>query len=155
MLKTDIITAEYVKFIGTEVINNFGGSYQNYETTGKEWRQKIDYNPVIEDFVICKTNLFLRTRPANVQSDFNMMYNVCYNISDHLSEYLVKKSPDLTRKAAINNVWNKIFFNSKAFQVRFKQTYKRPIDLADKEYCKANQGIVSMYLAVKKARKCK
>lgn len=152
MATTDKIIADYIEFIGKEVVDTFGGSYQNYQTLGKEWRQKIGYTPTIENFIINKTNLFLRLQSVRDKNNFNMMYNLCYDISDHLSNYIVKKSPDLTKKAATNIVWNKIFFNSKAFQARFKKKYKRPIDLSNKEYCKTNPGVVSMYLMIRRTK---
>ena len=141
-------TAKYIEYIGTEVIEQFGGSYQNYQTTGKIWRQKFDYRPEIEDFLLLKSKTFLNLIDMRAQSNFNMMYNLCGNIADHLSKYLVKKSPDLTRKQVASNVMNNIFLNNKKFTMKFESVYKKPIDTSNENYVKSNPGVMAMYNAI-------
>ena len=50
MASTGAIISQYVNFIGNEVVNKFGGSYQTYESMGRMWRQKMGYDPKVEEF---------------------------------------------------------------------------------------------------------
>ena len=142
------ITANYIEYIGKEVVDNFGGSYQNFETLGKTWRQTLPYSANLESFVMTKTDLFLRLLDNNEQNNFNMMYNVCYGIAEHLSKYLIKKSPEMTRKKATQQVVNSIFFDSARFIERFKKLYKRPINTENVGYVVSNPGVLAMYRAI-------
>ena len=148
MANTAQISGRYFEFIATEVVNEFGGSYQNYQTAGKIWRQQFSYNKETEDFIMAKTRLFLRTQDIRDLGNFNMMYKVCYNISEHLSKYLVKKSPDLSQAAVTDHVLNEIFFDSDTFVRRFKKAYKKPIDTTNVKWAQCNPGIVAMYKAI-------
>jgi len=148
MATTKIITAQYISFIADEVIDKFGGSYQNIQTLGKTWRQQMPYNPATEEFILQQSNLFLRLLDVRDQGNFNMMYKVCFNIADHVSKYIVKKSPDLDRRTVTDKVLNDIFFNSERFVSKFKKAYKRPIDLTDERYVAYNPGVVAMYRAI-------
>ncbi|MBR4624838.1 MAG: hypothetical protein IKO56_04795 [Alphaproteobacteria bacterium] len=152
MANANVIFKEYEQTIAKQVIDTFGGSYQTYKTLGKTWRQKMDYNPSVEDFVILKTRVFLRTLEQRDKSNINMMYSVCYKISDYLSKYLAKKSPDLTRKMAKENMMDKIFFNFNLFVNKFKQTYKKPIDTTKPNYVASNPGVIAMYKAIQSQR---
>ena len=147
------ITGQYVEFIGTQVINKFGGSYQTYQTSGKIWRQKMDYRPDVEQYIMLETGVFLRMLDVRDQGNFNMMYKVCYNISEHLSKYLVKKSPDLTRKNVTDTTLHTIFLDADRFVSKFKKAYKKPIDLSNENYVKSNPGVVAMYSAIKNREK--
>lgn len=149
MASTKVITAQYINFIAEEVIDNFGGSYQNYQTLGKTWRQQMPYNPATERFILKQTSLFLRMLDIRDLGNFNMMYKVCYNIADHISKYLAKKSPDLTREVVADKVLNDIFFESEYFVPRFQKSYKRPIDIENKHFVANNPGVVAMYQAIK------
>ena len=142
------ITGEYIKFIGTHVIEQFGGSYQNYQTIGKVWRQQFHYSPEIEDFILTKTKLFLNIPSFRTQNNFNLMYKVCNNIGDYLSKYLVKRSPDLSRKQVADEVVSEIFLNNKTFVNKFENRYKKPIDMANVAYVKSNPGVMAMYNAI-------
>ncbi len=148
MATVKAITYQYVSFIGHEMVEKFGGSYQTYESMGKLWRQKMDYNPQVEEFAITQSNLFLRLLDVRDQGNFNLMYKVCYNIAEHLSKYVVKKSPDLTRKAVTDDLLKKLFLNSGRFVAKFKAAYKRPINMDDARYVASNPGIIAMYKAV-------
>ena len=148
MANANVIFKEYEQTIAKQVIDTFGGSYQTYETLGKTWRQKMDYNPSVESFVLLKTRTFLRGLEQRDKSNINMMYSVCYKISDHLSKYLVKKSPDLTRKTAQDDVMNKIFFNFDLFINKFKHTYRKPINMTNEQYVASNPGVIAMYKAI-------
>ena len=148
MASTKVITARYIDFIADEVINKFGGSYQNVQTLGKTWRQQMPYNPATEEFILQQSNLFLRLLDIRDQGNFNMMYKVCYNIAEHVSKYIVKKSPELTRKAVTDKVLNDIFLNSERFVAKFKKAYKRPIDMNDAGYVASNPGVIAMYMAI-------
>lgn len=149
MASTKVITAQYINFIAEEVIDNFGGSYQNIQTLGKTWRQQMPYNPATERFILKQTSLFLRMLDIRDLGNFNMMYKVCYNIADHISKYLAKKSPDLTRKVVADKVLNDIFFESEYFVPRFQKSYKRPIDMENEHFVATNPGVVAMYQAIK------
>lgn len=142
------ITANYIEFIGKQVVDNFGGSYQNFETLGKVWRQNLPYSADLENFVMVKTDLFLRLLDNNEQNNFNMMYNVCYGIAEHLSKYLIKKSPEMTRKKATQQVVNNIFFDSVRFVEKFKKIYKHPIDMTNTGYVVSNPGVIAMYNSI-------
>ena len=144
MARTNDIFLSYRDSISQEVVNTFGGSYQTVETLGKIWRQQMPYNPSIEGFVILKTKTFLRHLEQRDKSNINMMYNVCEKIADYLSKYIAKKSPDLTRKTAIDDIMNKIFFDFDLFVNKFKQTYKKPIDVINQKYVESNPGIIAM-----------
>lgn len=146
------ITAQYIEFIGNQVVDNFGGSYQTFDTMGKIWRQKLDYSPKTEEFLLAKTKLFLRLLDTRAQSNFNLMYNVSHNIGEHLSKYLIKKSADLTRKSVTEYVVNDIFLHSERFVAKFKSTYKKPIDMTNTGYVTSNPGIVAMYNAIQKTK---
>ena len=148
MASTAQISGRYFEFIATEVVNEFGGSYQNYQTAGKIWRQQFSYSKKTEDFIMHKTRLFLRTQDICDIGNLNMMYKVCYNISKHLSQYLAKKSPDLSQKAVADEVLNKIFFDSDTFVYRFKKSYKKPIDTKNVKWVQSNPGVVAMYNAI-------
>ena len=152
MANTKVITAQYIDFIADRVIDKFGGSYQNHETTGRVWRQKMDYLPQIEEALIFDTKLFLRTLDVRDQGDLNMMYNVCRNIADWLSKYLVKKSPDLTRERVTDNVLSEIFLKSPHFVNRFNKIYKRPLNLEDAHWVECNKGVVAMYISVQQEK---
>ena len=146
-------TAKYLEFIGTSVIEKFCGSYQNYATTGKIWRQQVPYEPKIEDFILLKTRLFLNLLDIREQKNFDMIYALCKNIADHLSKYTVKKSETLTRKQAADEILNKIFLNNPVFVEKFKQCYKKkPINMSDALYTQNKPGVVAMYTAMNKQK---
>ena len=144
MNATQQIFSEYIKFIGDKVVTEFGGSYQNYQTMGKIWRQQLNYTPAAEDFIIRQTKYFLIMVNDRYQKNFNMMYKVCTNIAEHLSKYLVKKSPDLTRKVVAERVLKTIFLESDRFIAKFKSMYKKPIDTSNPGYVISNPGIMAM-----------
>jgi len=146
------LTAEYIEFIGTKVIDKFGGSYQNYNTLGKTWRQKLEYSPKIEEFLIAETKVFLRMQEFRLQTNFNLLYVLCNGIGDYLSKYLVKKSANLTRNAITENIVNEIFLSSERFITKFQTTYKKPIDMTNAHYVASNPGIIAMYNSVLKKR---
>ena len=148
MASTGQITARYIEFIAKEVIDQFGGSYQNYETHGKVWRQQMSYNKAVGDFIMRKTALFLDLQDIRDLGNLNMMYKVCYNIAEHLSKYFVKQSPDLTRKLVTTNLLNQLFFDSNRFVRKFQKIYKRPIDVTDTRFVAKNPGVVAMYNAI-------
>ena len=148
MATTKVITAKYVDFIADEVINKFGGSYQNHQTLGRVWRQQMPYRPEIEQFVLQQTKLFLRLQDIRDLGNFNMMYKVCLNIADWVSKYMVKKSPELTREQITKTVLNEIFLNSEYFVPKFKKAYKRPIDTTNEHYVVCNPGVIAMYNAI-------
>ena len=153
MANTKQLTGQYVEFIGTQVINKFGGSYQTYQSAGKIWRQKMAYRPDIEQFIMHETSLFLRLLDVRDQGNFNMMYKVCYNISEHLSKYLVKKSPNLSRKSVTDATLHTIFLDSARFVAKFKKAYKKPIDLSNEVYVQSNPGVIAMYNAIQDKEK--
>ena len=148
MATTKQITAKYIEFIAKEVINQFGGSYQTYETHGKVWRQQMKYSKIVGDFVMRRTVLFLDLQDIRDLGNLNMMHKVCYNIAEHLSKYFVKQSPELTRKVVTTNLLNQLFFNSGRFVAKFQKIYKRPIDLTNEVFVKSNPGVVAMYKAI-------
>ncbi len=141
------ITAEYKEFISREVIDQFGGSYQTYETLGKVWRQKMKYNPAQEEFLIRRTKLFLNVQDKSVQNNMNQMFRISCNIADYLSKYLVKKSSLLTRKNVANKVVKTVFLDDDRFNMKFRNLYKDPIDLTNEKYVASNPGVVAMYIA--------
>ena len=153
MATTKQITAQYVEYIGTQVVNKFGGSYQTYQTLGKTWRQEMLYRQDIENFIMYRTDLFLHLLDVRDQGNFNSMYKVCYNISEHLSKYLIKKSPNLTRQVVTDTTLNKLFLKSPRFIAKFKKAYKKPIDLTNEKYVQCNPGVVAMYNAIKNREK--
>lgn len=145
MAKTKQITAEYIKYISQEVVENFGGSYQTYETMGKIWRQELGYKPAVETFVFNKTNLFLHLLDKRDRHDLNSMYNVCDKISNYLSEYLVKKTKILTKDEIKQDSMEKIYFNNNVFVKAFNNKIsKRPIDMTNENYVRSNPGVVKM-----------
>ena len=148
MANTKVITAQYIDFIADKVIDKFGGSYQNVQTLGKTWRQQMPYSSNTEEFILQQSNMFLRLLDVRDQGNFNMMYKVCYNIADYVSKYIVRKSPELTRKVVTDKVLNDIFFNSERFVTKFNKAYKRPIDMNNTGYVAANPGVIAMYRAI-------
>ena len=127
-LKVKEITKDYVKVIGTEVVNKFGGSYQTYQTLGTSWRYKMAYKPEMEKFVFDKTKLFLRAEvDTRYLNDFNMMYKVCNKMATYISKYTKKKSPTLTDEDAQKAALNKIFFDFNLFVSKFKKKYSKPM----------------------------
>ena len=144
------ITAQYIEYIGREVVDNFGGSYQNYDTLGKVWRKNLDYTPKIEAFLMTKTKFFLRLLDSRDQTNFNLIYKVSGNIGEHLSKYLIKKSPDVTRKSVAADVVKDIFLTSERFITKFQSVHKKPVDVTNAHYVATNPGIVAMYISVLK-----
>ena len=148
MASTGAIISQYVNFIGNEVVNKFGGSYQTYESMGRLWRQKMDYDPKVEEFAVLQSKLFLRLLDIRDQGNFNMMYKVCYNIAEYLSKYIVKKSPELTRAKVTDTLLDELFLHSDRFVAKFNKAYKRPIDMSDARYMASNPGVIAMYKAI-------
>jgi len=141
MSKIEQIITDYQEFIDMEVIDNFGGSYQNYQTLGNVWRQKMNYAKPIEDFVIFKTKLFIRLLDKSEKNNLNMMYKVCNNMADYVAEYTAKKSADLTSVSAKEDIMKHIFFDSGLFVSRFKQVYaNRQVN----ESSRGNRGTIEM-----------
>lgn len=135
---------QYTEFIGTRVVDKFGGSYQTAELLGGVWRQKIEYRPDIKDFVIAETKLFLRLLPDENLRDLNVCYLLCDKISDYLSKYIAKESAGLTRKIAMKQLMDELFFNFELFRVKFAKRYKKPLDMNDSGWVNANPGVVAM-----------
>lgn len=142
------LMAEYLEFIGRVVVDKFGVSYQIYETDGKSWRQQLKYRDDVADFIMLRTNLFLRLLSERDQSNFNMMYKVCDGIAEHLSKYFSKKSPDLTRKVVAGEILDKIFLQSPRMINKFNNVYRKPIDLSNTAYVASNPGIIAMYKSI-------
>jgi len=139
-------TAEYIEFIGKEVIGEFGGSYQNYETLGKTWRQNLDYSKKVENFLMERTKLFVCLMEERDRVDFNLMYKLSYSIGDYLSKYLVKeKKPEITRKKVTEKVVGQLFFESDRLVAKFRNTYKKPLDTSNAGYVASNPGVFAMY----------
>jgi hypothetical protein len=140
-----VIVAKYIDFIADAVVGQYGGSYQTVASLGKQWRQKMDYKPGVETFIIEKTKLFLNVLPDNVQSNFNVLYLSCQDMADWVSKYIAKKSPDVKRADVKNQVMDEIFYNSVLRRQKFKKVYRKPIDLNDEQWVAANPGVVAMY----------
>ncbi len=135
--------------ISSAVVDKFGGSYQNMDTLGRTWRQQVPYSPDVEDFVIYETKLCLvKVLPDYCLRDLNLSYGLCNGIAGQLSKYMAKKSPELTRAVAHSVVMQQIFFENPVFVTKFKNRYKKPIDLTDAAWVGANPGVVAMYNAL-------
>lgn len=141
-----VIVAKYIDFIAAEVVQQYGGSYQTVQSLGKQWRQKMEYRPEIEDFIMQKTKLFLNGLPDNMQGNFNVLYLSCMDMADWVSKYVAKKSPDIKRADVKNQVMDEIFYNSVLRRQKFKKVYSRKlIDLTNQQWVAANPGVVAMY----------
>ena len=102
------ILDQYVVYIATAVIKEYGGSYQNFQTMGETWRKKIPYNSIAEDFILYQTDLFLISLKNRNCNDFNLMYKVCDDISKYLALYLARKLNDDVSKEVLNDVLAKV-----------------------------------------------
>lgn len=142
--KAEQIVNEYKIFIGKEIVDKFGGSYQTYENLGDTWTQKIRYSNEIKDFIFIKTKLFFRVLDKCYQNNFNMMYKVCNKVANHISPYMLRKSPDLTKENVKDTVLNEIFFDFHLFTAKFKQTYKKPFNISNPNFVVSNPGITAM-----------
>lgn len=139
-------TAQYIEFIGKEVIGEFGGSYQNYETLGRTWRQSLEYSAKIEKFLMERTKLFVCLMEERDRGDLNLMYKLSYSIGDYLSKYLMKEeSPQITRKKATEKVVGQLFFGSARLVAKFRSRYKKPLDTSNADYVASNPGVFAMY----------
>ena len=147
------LNMEYIEHISKEVIYEFGGSYQTYDSLKHTWRKEMDYRTDIEDFIMLKTRLFVNTKNVTVHHNFNVMYLTCDYISKYLAPYLVKKAPRLSTKQVAEDVLNSLFLKSPNFVERFKKKYKKPIDIEKPGYAPANPGIVAMYKAINNLEK--
>ena len=147
-------TGEYIEFIGREVVGKFGGSYQNFETLGKTWRQDMDYSEKIEKFLLERTKFFVGVIMSNRDNvNLNLMYKLSYSIGDYLSKYLIKEpNPTITRKKATEKVVGQLFFESERLISKFKSTYKKPLNFSDEKYVASNPGIFAMYNFLQKDR---
>ena len=141
---------QYKYDISNAVIDKFGGSYQNYETLCKTWRQQMDYRPEIEEFILSNNDIVLvKALPDYAVRDLNCMYGLCNGIAEYLSKYMIKKSVGLTRATVQDEVVNRIFFNSPVFIKHFQARYKKPLDLDNEAWVNANPGVVAMAAALK------
>ncbi len=147
-----VIVAKYIDFIADAVVGQYGGSYQTVQSLGSQWRQKMEYRPEIEDFIVQKTKLFLNVLPDNIQSNFNVLYLSCMDMADWVSKYVAKKSPDVKRADVKNQVMDAIFYKSVLRRQKFKKVYRKPIDLTNQQWVAANPGVVAMYNVLNKPR---
>lgn len=142
------ITAKYIDFISRAVIDKFGGSYQTYQTLGNSWRTQLKYNPVIENYILMQTHVFIRMLDDCNLRDLNVMFIACDNMADYLSKYISRKSPDLTRKIAKKELMDNIFFKSSLLVEKYKKRYKKPVDIDNKVWAVTNPGVVAMHNAL-------
>ncbi len=147
-----VIVAKYIDFIADAVVGQYGGSYQTLQSLGKQWRQKMEYRPEIEDFILQKTKLFLNVLPDNIQSNFNVLYLSCMDMADWVSKYVAKKSPDVKRADVANQIMDEIFYNAVLRRQKFKKVYRKPIDLTNQQWVASNPGVVAMYNALNNSR---
>ena len=143
------ILNRYKKFIGNEVIDAFGSSYQTYETMGGNWRYDIAYKPEIEKFITVKTNVFITMLPPRYVNNFNVMYQACKYMSAYVAQYTIKKNPKLSWNEIENDLMQKMFYNHKKLVAQFERAYPPIIDANNEKYAKQNPGIVAMYKSLK------
>lgn len=136
---------DYMIEISKDVIDQFGGSYQTYETLSKTWRKEFEYRESIEQFLFMRTKLFLRQLDPRIQGNFNVIYTLCDQIATYQSKYTMKKTPYIARETAKEEIMKKIFFEFDKYTVSFQKQYKKPIDMTNEAYVKSNPGIIAMY----------
>lgn len=108
-----LFNTSYVPTISELVITKHGPSYENVTTLGKTWRTNIEYKPEIEEFLISRTRLFIRTLDTRDSNSTNPQFlrSLTNMIADYLSKYTARSSQQLTRKKAIQFLTNALYDN--------------------------------------------
>lgn len=83
----------YKEYIVKELVDAFGGSYQNAQSMKDVWRTAFVYTPECERFLIKKTNLFVFLMSGENRTTQGPVFfkNLIGLISEYLSVYISKK----------------------------------------------------------------
>lgn len=123
------VTAAHIQFenykdeIIKKVVEEFAGSYQTTNDLKKIWRERLEYHPEREKFLLSKTNLFLL-----LLDDKHTYKSPCFLrtlvglISDYLSRYICKKG--ISRNACTQELVKKLFTDNRVIQNKIKDYQK-------------------------------
>ena len=110
------VFSSYTTYISETVIETYGPSYANQETMRNTWRNKIPYTDEIADFLVFKTNMYIRFLDARDSNSTNPQFlqALTHLIADYLSAYTMHSPKKLTRKKA-KEILNKLLYDNSAY----------------------------------------
>ena len=94
--------SQYAKYITKIVLEEYGPSYANPNEILNTWRNLFPYSKTVEDFLIFKTKIFIRTLDGRDSNSTNPQFlqSLIKEIADYLSAYTMKNPNIHTRKKA-------------------------------------------------------
>ena len=94
--------SQYVKYITKILLEEYGPSYANPNEILNTWRNLFPYSKTVEDFLIFKTKIFIRTLDGRDSNSTNPQFlqALIKEIADYLSAYTMKNPNVHTRKKA-------------------------------------------------------
>lgn len=106
----------FARNISSEVIREYGASYDTQREIRNTWRDNYKYTPEIEKFLIRNAKLFIKTLDADkaYSSDLGFLHALIQEITDYLSRYTMRKNPNMSRKQAIKELY-KILWEENAY----------------------------------------
>lgn len=111
---TQRIFAAYTKYISELVLDKYGPSYSTQEEMRNSWRHKIQYSSEIENFLIFKTQMFIRFLDSRDSNSTNpqVLDALTREIADYLSAYTMRVPNVPTRKKAKTILKHTLYDNS-------------------------------------------
>lgn len=119
----------YKQYIVKELVEAFGGSYQNAESMKDVWRTAFVYTPECEKFLIKKTNLFVFLMSGENRTTQGPVFfkNLIGLISEYLSVYISKKG--MARNDCTKELNERLFDKNTHIQSTIKN-YIKPNQIA-------------------------
>lgn len=110
--------SQYVKYITKIVLEEYGPSYANPNEILNTWRKLFPYSKTVEDFLIFKTKIFIRTLDGRDSNSTNPQFlqALIREISDYLSAYTMKNPNIHTRKKAKTLLFDALYNQSAYIQ---------------------------------------
>ena len=108
--------SDFARYISTEVIREYGASYDTQGEIRNKWRDTYKYTPEIEKFLVRRAKLFIKTLDTDKahSSELGFLHALAQEIADYLSRYTMRKSANMIRKQAKQELF-KVLWEDNAY----------------------------------------
>lgn len=118
-----LFKSKYIPSISTEFLNEYGRSYQTFETVKNNWRRDNMYSAVAEEFLIFKSKMFLRCLDSRDSNSTNPQFlrRLAYLMADYLAAYTHRKPGCPSRPVAYKELKKKLYDENPYIQKMLQQ----------------------------------
>lgn len=118
-----LFKSNYIPYISELFLNEYGRSYQSFETVKNNWRRDNMYSAVAEEFLIFKSKMFIRfldTRDSN-STNPQFLRRLAYLMADYLAAYTHRKPGCVNRPAAYKELKKVLYDENPYIQKMLEQ----------------------------------